>query len=61
MNKQITLIIGILILVTGLIILNKNSQNDLCKLLEIIFRIKDKYSKDFRYFVPFDILYHKLK
>jgi hypothetical protein len=41
--------------------LNKLSKNKLCILWEIVFRIKDMDSKDIRYFLPFDLLYHKLK
>tara|TARA_B110000495_G_C22905218_1_gene528340 strand:- start:151 stop:744 length:594 start_codon:yes stop_codon:yes gene_type:complete len=49
-------------------ILGKKPQSieDLFILLEIVFRIKDIDSKgidskDIRYFLPFDLLYHKLK
>jgi len=42
-------------------ILNKKSIKDLFILLEIMFRIKDIDSKDIRYFLPFDLIYHKLK
>ena len=37
------------------------SKNNLCKLLEIVFRLKNKLSKDQTYFISFDLLYHKLK
>ena len=42
-------------------ILNKLNKNDICKLLELVFRLKSKISKDQRYFIPFDLLYYKLK
>ena len=41
--------------------LNKYSKNNLCKLIEIVFRLKDKINKGQRYFINFDLLYHKLK
>ena len=42
-------------------ILSNLSKNNLCKLLEIVFRLKNKFSKDQTYFIPFDLLYYKLK
>ena len=34
---------------------------EICKLIEIVFRLKNKLSKDKDYFVSFDLIYHKLK
>ena len=42
-------------------LLSTYSKNNLCKLIEIVFRLKDKISVDGRYFIKFDLLYHKLK
>ena len=42
-------------------ILSKYSKKNLCKTLEIIFRIKNFINEDINYFVKFDLLYHKLK
>ena len=42
-------------------VLSKLSKNNLSKLLEIVFRLKDKLSKDQKYFISFDLLYYKLK
>jgi len=42
-------------------VLSKLSKNNLSKLLEVVFRLKDKLSKDQKYFIPFDLLYYKLK
>ena len=42
-------------------ILSNLSKNNLCKLLEIVFRLKNKMSKDQIYFISFDLLYYKLK
>ena len=39
----------------------KIKDRDLCILMEIIFRLKDKLSKDTKYYISFDTLYHKLK
>ena len=41
--------------------LNSVSKHNLCKLLEILFRIKGINIKGTGYFIPFDLLYHKLK
>ena len=42
-------------------ILSNLSKNNLCKILEIVFRLKNKMSKDQIYFISFDLLYYKLK
>ena len=42
-------------------LLSTYSKNNLCKLIEIVFRLKDKESVDMGYFIRFDLLYHKLK
>ena len=42
-------------------LLSKYGKKELCKLIEIVFRLKDKISSDMKYFINFDLLYHKLK
>ena len=42
-------------------LLSTYSKNNLCKLIEIVFRLKDNESVDMGHFIKFDLLYHKLK
>ena len=42
-------------------LLSTYSKDNLCKLIEIVFRLKDEESVDRGHFIKFDLLYHKLK
>ena len=44
-----------------IILLSEYTKDELCELIDIIFRIKTMLNKDISYYVKFDLLYHKLK